>query len=112
MYSHSEVSIVSESLDGWSIICEWLVDVTFKYISSSVLLKAVLVSFGKNFLSGDNVFLHHLAEEDVIDFNIMCRKSVMQETWREHHVVSIVPEGDSVLGVECLLISSSLESDS
>ena len=42
----------------------------------------------------------------------MCRESVVQETWWEHHVVSLKPEQSTILTVECLLISSMSESAS
>ena len=65
----------------------------------------MLVSLGKDILSGLDVLLDHLTEENVVDFNVMRRESVVQETRREHHVVSVEPELSSVLLVELVLFT-------
>ena len=70
------------------------------------------ISFGKELLSNGDISLEHLGEEDVIDFNIMCRESVMEERWWEHHVVSVIPELDAILGIEAILLTRFGESAS
>ena len=70
------------------------------------------ISFIKEFLSSYDVFLHHFTEENIVDFNIMCRQSVVQETWWEHQIVSLKPEQGTILTVEHSLISSMSESAS
>ena len=35
----------------------------------------------------------------------MCRESVVQEWWGEHHVVPVEPELNTILGVEFILVS-------
>ena len=72
----------------------------------------MLISLSENFSSSDHIFLNHFSEINVVDFDIMCRKSVVEETWWEHHVVSIEPEFDSVLSVENVLISCFFKSAS
>ena len=72
----------------------------------------MLISLSENFSSSDHIFLNHFSEINVVDFDIMCRKSVMEETWWEHHVVSIEPEFNSVLGVEDILVSCFFKSAS
>ena len=63
-------------------------------------------------MSGHDVLLHHLAEEDVVDFDIMGRETVVKERWWEHHVVSVEPELSSILCVEHVLVSGLAESAS
>ena len=46
------------------------------------------------------VLLHHLDGKDVVDFDVMGRKAIVQEVGREHHVVASVPELRIVLGIE------------
>ena len=63
-------------------------------------------------MSGDDVLLHHLAEEDVVDFDVMGRQTVVKERGWEHHVVSVEPELGSILSVEHVLVSGLAESAS
>ena len=46
------------------------------------------------------VLLHHLDGKDVVDFDVMGRKAIVQEVGREHHVVASVPKLRVVLGIE------------
>ena len=71
-----------------------------------------LVSFSEDLLSGNDVLPQHFVEKDVVDFDVMCRESVVQERWREHHVIPVEPELNTVLGVELVLISRFGESKS
>ena len=72
---------------------------------SPLLLGRAKVALAKNLLAGDDVALEHLSEEDVVDLNIMRREPVVQERRREHHVVSVEPELDAILGVESVLLT-------
>ena len=107
----SEQTLRSESLDRVRVLLERLVDIVrIGGISSSLLLGRALVSLVKNLLSRNDVLLHHLACENVIDFDEMCRESIVEEVRWEHHVVSVEPELSTVLGVEHVLVPSLLES--
>ena len=109
----SEVAVSSESLDGVGVLLEWLIDIVrVGHVSGSLLLFTAEISLSKDLLSCNDVLLEHLGEEDVVDLNVMCRNSIVQEVWWEHHVVSIEPELDTVLGVESDIVSSVLESAS
>ena len=104
---------MSESLDSGGVVLEWLVDVAgVSNILRSVFFDGAEISLGQKFLSSDDVFLHHFAEENVVDLNVMCRNPVVEETWWEHHVVSIEPEFGTVLSVEHILVSRFVESAS
>ena len=110
---YSEVSVLSESFDDNGVVSEWLVDVVgVRDVPSSLDLLGRLVSLGKQFLSGHDVLLQHLAEEDVVDLDVMCRHPVVQETGWEHHVVPVEPKVGAVLVVESVLVSLVLESAS
>ena len=52
-----------------------------------------------------DILFKHFGEENVVDFDIMRRESVMQETWWEHHIVSVEPEFGAILSVEHVLVS-------
>ena len=102
-----------DSLDSIGITRHWFVDVVSVWsVSCSLLFLCAWISLGQDISSSSDVFLHHLSEEDVVNFDIMCRKSVVQETWWEHHVVSLEPELGTILWVEGLHVSSSTESAS
>ena len=104
---------MSESLNSTGIVLEGLENVAWVgNILGSVFLKRGKVSISKEFFSSDDVFLHHFAEENVIDLNVMCRNPVVEERWWEHHVVSIEPEFSTILGVEHVLVSGFVESAS
>ena len=77
-----------------------------------MLFGSAVVSVGEDLLSGNDVLLKHLTEENVVDFDVMCRQTVVQETWWEHHVVSLEPELGSILGIKDSLVSLVLESAS
>ena len=111
--NRSKLLLVSESFDSHSIVLEWLVTVVWVgNVSRPLLLLRTVVSLGKDLLSGDDVLLHHFAEEDVVDFDVMRRETVVQERRREHHVVSVEPKLSSILGVEHVLVSGFTESAS
>ena len=78
--SCSEISVVSKSLDDWSISLESFIYVSWvSGIFSSLGLWGLKISIGQKFLSSNDIFFHHLAEENVVDLNVMCRESVMEE---------------------------------
>ena len=107
----SELTVVPESPDCWCVVCEGLVDVAaVGGVPGPVLFLGALVSVGQDLLPGDDVLLHHLAEENVVDLDVMRRESVVQETGREHHVVPVEPELSSVLRVEHVLVTGLRES--
>ena len=109
----SEGTILSKSLNSASVVLEWLEDVVgVSNILGSVFLNGAEISLGKELFSSNDVFFHHFAEENVVDLNVMCRNPVMEETWWEHHVVSIEPELSTILSVEHVLISRLVESAS
>ena len=110
MTEHSEFTIVLKSLDSWGVFSEWLEYVTaVSSVSCSLFLLRVGISFSENILSSCDVLLHHFAHENVVDFNIMCRESVVKETWWEHDVISLEPEMSEVLLVEFGMVLSTLE---
>ena len=55
------------------------------------------------------VLLHHLNGKDVVDFDVMGRKAIVQEVGREHHVVASVPKLRIVLGIEKQNVASADE---
>lgn len=108
----SEESIVLESLHLVVVRAERFVDVVrICDVASSLLLIAALLSFGEHFFSCDLVSLDHLDGENVIDFNVMGRDTVVQEVGWEHHIVPLVPELWVVLRVELKGVSHSNKSE-
>ena len=77
-----------------------------------MLFLTASISFVQDFLSGNDILFKHLGEKDVVDFNVMCRNSIVEETWWEHHLISVIPELNTILRVEVHLISSVDESAS
>ena len=111
--SCSEITVVSKSLDDWSISLESFIYVSWvSGIFSSLGLWGLKISIGQKFLSSNDILFHHFAEENVVDLNVMCRNPVVEETWWEHHVISIIPELGTVLSVEHILVSRFVESAS
>ena len=106
-YVHiSELALVPKPFDHNCVFFEWLKHIAaISNISCPLFLLAPLISFRQNLFSRNNILLKHFTEENVIDFNIMCWKSVVQKTRWEHHVVSIEPKFCSVLGVKHILVS-------
>ena len=78
----------------------------------SLFLGGAEVSLGQELSSGADVLSHHLAEEDVVDFDIMRRQSVVEEGWWEHHSVLLEPELSSILHIEGILLSCIVKSAS
>ena len=71
---------MSESEDLDSIVFEWLEHVVLVVdVLSSLNLLRESVSLLEEFFSGNDILLEHLSEENVVDFDIMCRESVMEE---------------------------------
>ena len=104
---------MSESSDSGGVVSESFINVSWvSDIFGSLLLGGELISLKKNFFSSGDVFLEHFTEENVVDLNIMCRESVVEEVGWEHHVVSVEPEVSAILIVESILISLVLESAS
>ena len=105
-HGHSELSGDSESLDDIGVFFEALIYIVgVSDVFGGLLLFAAEISFGKDIFSSVDILLKHFGEENVVDFDIMCRESVMQETWWEHHVVSVEPEFGAILSVEHVLVS-------
>ena len=69
------------------------------------------ISFSNDFSSDSLVPLHHFNSKDVIDFNVMGRKSVVEEVGWEHHVVSAIPELWVILLIEEHIVTSSDKSE-
>ena len=59
-----------------------------------------LLALVKDFLASCNVLSEHFSAEDVIDFNVMRRESVVHEGRWEHDVKAGVPEHGAVLSLE------------
>ena len=96
---------MSESLDGVGVDFEGLVDVVgVQDILSSLFLSRVSVALVQNLLSCVNILLKHLREVDLVDFDVMSRYALVQETRREHHIVSIEPELSPILRIEDSLL--------
>ena len=68
----SEHALVSKFLNRSGVVGKSFVDVVgVGGESSPLLLHGVAVSLCQELLSGRNVLLHHLAEKDVVDFDVM-----------------------------------------
>lgn len=103
---------VLESLNSVAVLSEGLVDVVGVGRESGALhLVRVGVSLSDDFSAGHLVPSHHLDAEDVVNLNIMSRKTVVQEGRREHQVVSVEPELGLVLVVEQKHVLASHESE-
>ena len=110
---YSKLSGGPESFDDIGVFFEGLIYIVgVRDVFGGLLLFAAEISFGKNIFSSVDILLKHFGEENVVDFDIMRRESVMQETWWEHHVVSVEPECCAILSVELVVISCVLESAS
>jgi len=104
----SEGTVVTHSLDLIIIGTHRFADVHgVSSISRTSFHLGDLVSISEDFSSSNLIFLNHLYSENVVDFNVMSRDSVVEEVRREHHVVTGEPELGSVLMVEVHNISSS-----
>lgn len=108
----SEQAVVLESLDLVIIRAHCFVDVVrVSDVFGSSLIIRVSFSFFEDFLSCKLVSLHHLNCENVVDFDVVSRDSVVQEVGWEHHVVSGVPELRVILSVEGHGVSGTDESE-
>ena len=106
----SELAVSHESLDDRGVVRQGLVDVVRVGDElSPLLLRSAFLALIQDFLLGDEETTQLLGEEDVVDLDVMRREPVVQEGRREHHVVAIEPELDTILSVECVLITSPLE---
>ena len=106
----SELSFSLELSNAWGVVSEWLVDVVgVESILGSLLLIGVAISLLNDFLLGDHVSLQHFGEENGVNFDIMCRQSVVEVVLWEQLVVPLLPELDSILAVEGGLVSDVVE---
>ena len=84
-----------------------LIDVVLVgYVFGSLNFLRSFITLGQNFFPCCDILSQHFTEENVVYLKEMCRGSTMQETWWEHHIVSLEPEFSSILCVEGILFSS------
>ena len=88
----SESTVLLHSCDGRGVVLKWLVDVVRvgDVLCSSFLLAAGF-SLSKDFLSGNYVLFSHFIEVDVVNFDKVCRETVVKQIGWEDHVVSKEP---------------------
>ena len=102
-----------ESLNGIGIIRKTLINVVgIRNVLGLLHFLRASITLSQNLLSGNDVLLKHLNKEDLVDFDVMCRHALVQEAWREHHVVAVEPELNTVLRVESRSLSGTLHSAS
>ena len=82
------------------------------YVFGSLLFLGSLITLGQNVFSCKDIFLHHFTEVDIVNLDEMSRHSVMKETWWEHHIISVVPELNTILTIKGHHVSCSVESTS
>ena len=106
----SEVAILPQSLDDRGVVGERLINVVgVRDVLGVMLSLRAEVTLSEDLLANRQVAAQHLGEEDVVDLDVMRREPVVEERRREHHVVAIEPELDTVLCIELHLVSSPCE---
>ena len=94
-------SVGSSSQDAISIVHKWLIDVVLvRYVFGSLLFLGVKITFGQDVFSNRDILANLFIEENLVDLNVMSRSSMIKETWWEHHIVSVVPELNTILSIE------------
>ena len=97
----------------WILAAEWFVHIVrVSCVHSSFYLITMSLAFCDDLFSSYLILLHHFNCEDVIDFDVVSWKTVVQEIRREHHIVARVPEFRVVLSVKPVDISRSDKSKS
>ena len=111
--ARSEEVSVLEALDLVVVgATEWLVDVVgVGDVAGALDFVGAGFALGKDLSASELVLLHHLDAEDVVDFDVMRGEAVVQEVWREHHVVALVPELRVVLRVEEVNVARAEEAE-
>ena len=99
-------SVGSSSQDGISIVHKWLIDVVLvQYVFGSLLFLGVKITVGQDVFSNLDILANLFIEENLVDLDVMSRSSLIKETWWEHHIVSVVPELNTILTIEGYVIS-------
>ena len=97
----SEFFVSFEHGHFWCILTKAFVDVVLVHgIACVLLIVRALLALIENLLTSRNVLFEHLSSEDVIDFDVMSRESVVHEAGWEHDVKAGVPVHGIVLTLE------------